>query len=78
MPPVGTSGGSGQDPRDTVPPIPRLLLEYLERTYPDRMPDERMTLDEIRVRTGQVTVVRHLRKQYERQQENVLTPTAMK
>lgn len=75
MPPSGTSGGSGQD---IVPPIPRPLLEYLERTYPDRMPDERMPLDEIRVRTGQVSVVRHLRVQYNRQQENILTPTATK
>ncbi len=54
----------------TAPPIPLNVVEYLEGQFPDRSPGPSDSLDAIRVKTGQVLVVRHLRAVYEDQIQN--------
>lgn len=54
------------------PLVPKELLEELEKRFPDRLPDHHESLDSIRFRTGQVSVVRHLRHQFELQSQNIL------
>lgn len=81
MPPSGTSQGNSKGnpsglPKE-APPIPLALVEYLERTFPDRAAGEDDTVRSIRFRSGQVAVVRHLRAVYERQTRNVLSPERM-
>lgn len=55
----------------TFPPIPRDLLDELERRFPDRMPDSTNT-DELLRKQGNVQVVRFLRKQFDLQNTTVL------
>lgn len=54
------------------PPIPPELLEELERLFPDTMPAASLSIDEIRVRQGEVKVIRFLRQKYEEQNRTVL------
>lgn len=49
------------------PAVPIEVVEWLERIYPDRAPDEGESIFKIRHRSGQVSVVRKLRKEYEMQ-----------
>jgi hypothetical protein len=77
MPPYGTSGGKSNGKVDP-PPISAALLEYLERTFPDRLGDENESVRSLRFRSGIAHVVRHLRAVHERQNRNVLTPESMK
>lgn len=54
--------------QDEAPPmIPPDLLRWLERRYPDRCPSPTLTLDDIRVRQGEVGVIRALRSLYDSQ-----------
>ncbi len=52
------------------PPIPLNVVEYLERLYPDKAPNTTDDLDLIRVKSGQVSVHRHLRRVYEDQMKH--------
>lgn len=54
------------------PLVSKELLEVLEKRFPDRLPDYEESLDSIRYRTGQVSVVRHLRHQFDKQNQNIL------
>ena len=56
------------------PEVPRDLLTALEAAFPDRMPDLTETIDKVRYRQGQVSVIRFLRAHYEDQNENILSP----
>lgn len=49
------------DQEDHVPPVPIELVEYLEHTFPDRLPDLHVTDRELGQLIGQVTVVKLLR-----------------
>jgi hypothetical protein len=54
------------------PPIPTVLLEELEKRFPDRMPDSSDSHDVIRFKQGQVSVIRFLRTLYDSQNQNIL------
>ena len=49
--------------------IDESLLQYLEELYPDKAPDLSMEEKQIWFSAGQVAVVRHLRDQYNLQEE---------
>ena len=52
-----------------MPNIDESLLQYLEELYPDKAPDLSMEEKQIWFSAGQVAVVRHLRDQYNLQEE---------
>ncbi len=52
-----------------IPNINESLLQYLEELYPDKAPDLSMEEKQIWFNSGQVAVVRHLRDQYNLQEE---------
>lgn len=52
------------------PPIPLNVLEYLEKMYPDKSPNPTEDIDLIRVKSGQVSVHRHLRRVYDDQMKH--------
>jgi hypothetical protein len=52
--------------------VTKELLEELEKRFPDRCPEPDLSLDEIRFKQGQVSVIRFLRGHYEAQSKNVL------
>ena len=55
------------------PPVSKELLAELERRFPDRLPDfAQEPLDIIRHKQGQVSVIRFLRTQFEKQNRNIL------
>jgi|LauGreDrversion4_2_1035121.scaffolds.fasta_scaffold3569339_1 hypothetical protein len=54
-----------------LPVIEEGLLHYLERLYPDKAPDPNQTDRDIWINVGAVGVVRHLRRVYEEQNENL-------
>lgn len=61
------------DPQDPVcPPIPKPLLEYLDRLFPDRCASRDDTHATCMWKGGQRDVVNHLRIQFEEQQQTVL------
>ena len=53
--------------------IDKELIEYLEKQFPDKSPEITDTERLIWVRVGQVSVVKHLIKKLEIQDENILT-----
>ena len=53
-----------------LPVISQELVETLSRLYPDVMPGPGESHDEIKVKIGQVSVVRFIKEQY-RQQNSV-------
>lgn len=80
MPPIGTAGGAPGAPQGApleCPPLSPALIAYLERTFPDRAPSETDSVRDIRIHSGKVAVVRHLRSIYERQQRNILNADGM-
>lgn len=50
--------------------IDKDLIAYLEEIYPDKAPDLSMEEKSIWFAAGQVSVVRHLKDQYNLQEEN--------
>jgi hypothetical protein len=54
------------------PPIPKVLLEELERRFPDVCPEPDLTLDQIRFKQGQVSIIRFLRSTFDFQNQNIL------
>lgn len=54
------------------PSIPKELLEELEKRFPDKCPEQGETTDQIRVKMGQVSVIRFLRAAFEFQNTTVL------
>lgn len=58
---------------DQFPPVPRLLLEALEATFKDTIPDGVEVSEGVfRRLQGQQSVVRFLRHKYEQQTKNIL------
>jgi len=51
------------------PIFDKALIEYLEELYPDKAPDLSMEEKLIWFSAGQVSVVRHLKDQYNLQEE---------
>jgi hypothetical protein len=49
------------------PAVPEVLLKELERRFPDRCPDPKLTDREIWMKVGAVQVVRFLRAQFDEQ-----------
>ena len=58
----------------TFPPINKGLLEALEKRFPDRCPEEALTDQQVRVKMGNVAVIRFLRTEYNRQNKTILSP----
>lgn len=54
------------------PLVSKELLLELEKRFPDVCPEPDLTLDQIRIKQGQVSVVRFLRTQFDSQSNNVL------
>ena len=52
-----------------IPVIEPEIIKYLEELYPDKAPDLSMEEKLIWFSAGQVSVVRHLRDQYNLQEE---------
>lgn len=55
-----------------LPNIDKVLVDYLDRMYPDVSPELSMTEREIFFRRGAVDVVRTLRRIYSEQNEDIL------
>lgn len=58
--------------KEKTPYISPELIRFLEATYPDRLPDPTESLDSIRHRAGQVSVIRFLKSLHEDQHEQEL------
>lgn len=58
---------------ESFPPIPKELIEALEKRFPERTPDLRMNIHEIRHKGGEQSVVRFLRAEFDRQNEDPLS-----
>jgi len=54
------------------PVVTKELLEELERRFPDICPEIDLSVDEIRIRQGQVSVIRFLRSNFNLQNRNIL------
>tara|TARA_R100000781_G_scaffold114405_1_gene85118 strand:- start:3045 stop:3224 length:180 start_codon:yes stop_codon:yes gene_type:complete len=53
-----------------VPHFEKELVDYLEQLYPDKAPDLSMDEKLIWFTAGQVAVVRHIKEQYNLQEES--------
>ena len=60
----------GNDRR--FPVVSKELLEELERRFPDICPDSELSIDEIRIKQGQISVIRFLRSNFNFQNQNIL------
>lgn len=58
-----------------IPKITKELLEWAEKTFPDRCPEPSMSDREIWMASGAAKVVKKLRSLFEEQQRNLLGPT---
>lgn len=56
----------------SFPPINAVLLDELNKRFPERSPDLSHSLDEIRFQAGQREVIRFLNHQFKLQNEKVL------
>jgi hypothetical protein len=52
---------------DKAPPISQALLDYLDKTFPDKCPGEEVADRQVWINVGSVRVVRHLRSVHNRQ-----------
>ena len=52
-----------------IPHIPEEIVKYLDEVYPDKAPDVSMEEKLIWFSAGQVAVVRHLKDQFNLQEE---------
>jgi hypothetical protein len=57
------------------PTVPTGLLRWLEAAFPDRLPDRPPSEAEAAELVGQQKVIRKLRAEHERQQNNILNTT---
>ena len=56
-----------------APPISRELLEYIQKVFPDRLPDSPpASVGEVAALVGNQQVIRHLKAQAEKQSLSVL------
>ena len=61
--------------KSKLPPISTQLLAALEKAFPDVLPAPDITLDQIRIKQGEVNVIRFLRRQYDIQNKTTLPGT---
>ena len=54
-----------------IPKLSETLVQVLEERFPDRLPGRDTTLEDLRFKQGQVSVVRFLREQYNIQNETI-------
>lgn len=54
------------------PPVPKVLLESLEASFPDTIPTAEISVEQLRLIQGNQQVIRFLRHQYEKQTKNIL------
>lgn len=52
-----------------VPTVPPEVLTYLEKIFPDRLPTEIVSPDDLRILVGEQRVIRHLRAKVKEQRE---------
>ena len=57
------------------PAIPRPLLEYLQRIFPDKLPQYLGAPETVAYLIGNQQVISHLSQQYQIQSKTVLPPT---
>lgn len=57
---------------DDFPTVPKELLDKLEAMNPDKVPEIEWSDRQIWIEVGKCSVVRFLRHQYEKQNENIL------
>lgn len=55
-----------------IPIVNKELLEELEKRFPDKCPDHTLTIDQIRFKQGEISVIRFLRAMFDAQNKNVL------
>ncbi len=55
---------------DKFPPIPTAVIEALETHFPDKSPDKKETIEDLKWRGGQSDVVRFLRRHYDDQNKS--------
>ncbi|UHX60273.1 hypothetical protein RsoPWF2_34 [Ralstonia phage vRsoP-WF2] len=60
---------------DKFPPIPKELLEALEKRFPETPLENIGSVDQLRLAQGELRVVRFLRAQFEKQTKNILENT---
>jgi hypothetical protein len=60
------------DNKKRFPVVSKELIEELEKRFPDRSPDLSTPIDEIRYKSGQVSVVKLLRSMFDVQNRNIL------
>lgn len=58
-----------------VPPISKDLVDYLQATFPDKLPERTLPASDMSELIGQQRVIRHLVAQYTKQAKTVLGPT---
>ena len=56
-----------------APAISRDLLEYLQRVFPNKLPEDPICSDYLAVQIGQQKVIRHLQAQFAVQSRTVLS-----
>lgn len=60
-------------PANTFPPISAELLKELETRFPDQLPtDPCTTVEELRIKQGEMNVVRLLRRQFDAQNKTII------
>lgn len=57
---------------DTFPYVPAELIEALDTSFPEKCPPLSMSLDEIRFKSGQRSVVNFLKMKHNEQAKSVL------
>jgi hypothetical protein len=62
-----------QNPADSFPPVPSVLLKELETRIPEKCPELSLTDREIWFYAGQRAVVRLLKEKFDEQNETILT-----
>ena len=58
--------------KQKFPKVPKELLEELEKCFPDICPEVDLSIEAIRVKQGQVSVIRFLRAIFNKQTQNIL------
>ena len=58
-----------------VPAIPRPLLEYLQRVFPNKLPLTALSPEALGALIGQQALIAHLAMHFERQAAAVIQPT---
>lgn len=56
------------------PAISKELLEYLQRSFPNKLPDNPVSPEQLGVLVGQQKVINHLQAQLKLQEKTVLAP----